>query len=92
MTDFDGIRRVNKDRVYLATLLVEYADKSILEADKENSTQLKLKNQLQSEPIDGTRQIGESIGDFEYNGKHYLVVYTYNSITDETIPERGVFK
>lgn len=92
MTTFDEHRKINKNKVHNSILLVEYTDKNILEADKENNTQLKLKNQLQSEPIDGIRQIGESIGDFEYNGKHYLVVYTYNSITNETIPERGIFR
>lgn len=92
MIDFDTNRKINKDRVYLATLLIEYTDKDILESDKRNNAQIKLKNPIQSIPIDKTRQIGESIGDFEWNGKYYLVVYTYNSLTEETAPERWIFK
>lgn len=92
MLDFDGKRSINKDRIYLATLLIEYSDRSLLESDKESNSQLKMKNIIQSEPIDGVRQLWESIWDFEWNGKHYLVVYTYNTLTDETLPERWVFR
>lgn len=92
MVEFDASRRINKDRVYLATLLIEYTDRDVLDSDKRNNTQLQLKNPIQAMPIDEIRQIGKSIGDFEWNGKYYLVLYTYNNLTEETVPERWIFK
>lgn len=92
MSEFDSERTINKDRVYLATLLIEYTSRDVLDSDKRNNTQLQLKNPIQALPIDGTRQLGQNIGDFEWNWKYYLVVYTYNNLTDETIPERWVYK
>jgi hypothetical protein len=91
LSEFDADRKISSE-VHTAILLIEYIDRSILESDRVNNTMIKLKNSIQSEPVDDTRQIWESIGDFEWNGKHYLLVYTYNSLTEEICPERGTFK
>lgn len=92
MINLDEKRSVNKNKFHNAIILIEYVDRDILESDKVNNTQIKLKNAIQSTPVDDIRQIAENIGDFDWNGKYYLVVYTYNSITDETLPERWIFK
>lgn len=88
---FDSDRNIT-EKAHTAILLIEYSDRAILESDRINNSQIKLKNPIQSEPIDEVRQLWESIWDFEWNGKHYLVVYTYNSLTSETSPERGIFQ
>jgi len=49
-------------------------------------------NKYNSKPIDDTRQIPEIAWSFEYNWKWYIILFPRNTLTDETIPERGIYK
>ncbi len=42
--------------------------------------------------IDGKYQVWEILGGFEYSDFEYLVVSNTYELTDETLPERGVYK
>lgn len=49
-------------------------------------------NKYNSKPIDDTRQIPEIAWSFEYGWKWYIILFPRNWLTDETFPERGVYK
>ncbi|MDD2870447.1 MAG: hypothetical protein PHS49_00520 [Candidatus Gracilibacteria bacterium] len=78
--------------IYGDFIYIEYSDAYIRNKDIKNNNKINKTNMLKSEVIDGTRQIAENIGDFEYNGKYYLVLHPVNSTTSETNPEKGLFR
>lgn len=49
-------------------------------------------NKYNSNPIDDTRQIPEIAWSFECEWKWYIILFPRNALTDETIPERGIYK
>lgn len=71
---------------------IEYSDTNIRERDKANNQiRYELVNLFQSKAQDGKgRQIAKNVGEFEYNGKYYLVVSPRNTPLpqNDTIPER----
>lgn len=88
---FDDNRNVITN-VYSSFIFIEYSDTTIRQIDIKNNERINIINPIKSEVIDGSRQIGRNIGEFEYKGKYYLVVYPYNVLTDETNSEKWIFR
>lgn len=88
---FDDNRNVITN-VYSSFIFIEYSDPTIRQIDIKNNEKINIINPIKSEIVDGCRQIGRNIWEFEYNGKYYLVVYPYNVLTDETNPEKWIFR
>lgn len=80
---------------YLDYVCIEYTDAQIRESDKvNNQNHYELINMFQSKPQDENgRQIAKNVGEFDCNGKYYLMISPRNTpLPDETIPDRGIFK
>jgi hypothetical protein len=80
---------------YLDYTCIEYTDPNTREVDKANNKErYELINLFQSKHQDEQgRQIARNVGEFEYNGKYYLVVSPRNTpLSDETIPAKWIFK
>jgi len=63
------------------TIIADMQSKFSFADDKYNST-----------PIDDTRQIPEIAWNFEYGWKWYIILFPRNWFTDETLPERGIYR
>lgn len=89
--NFDKNRNVI-DSLYSDYILVEYIDKNIRDRDINNNSKIIIINSLKSEKIDWNKQLAENTWNFEYNWRFYLVLNPYNSFTDETNPEKWLYK
>ncbi len=78
---------------YWDYICIEYTDPKVRDSDKKvNKDGYKLVNLFQSEVFDKSRQIAKSVGEFEYNGKYYLVTSPRNTpLSNETNTERWIF-
>ncbi|MDD4151362.1 MAG: hypothetical protein PHR68_01995 [Candidatus Gracilibacteria bacterium] len=88
---FDENRNII-DSVYSDYILIEYIDSDIMKQDIINNSKIEVINKLKSKEIDENKQIAENIGNFELNGKYYLIVNPYNQFTEELNPEKGIYK
>ena len=80
------------DSLYSNYILIEYLDKYIRSRDIENNSKINIINSIKSESIDKNWQLAENTWNFEFNWKYYLVIYPYNSLTDEINPEKWLFR
>lgn len=88
---FDENRNII-DSIYSDYIFIEYTDKNIRAKDINNNSKINIINFLKSETIEWDKQLAENTWNFEYNWKYYLVLNAYNPFTDETDPEKWLFK
>ncbi len=91
---FDSQRNI-ASWFYLDYICIEYADAQTRESDKvNNQNHYELINLFQSKAQDEKgRQIARNVGEFDSNGKYYLMISPRNTpLPDEILPERGIFK
>jgi len=78
--------------LYMDYILIEYKEWGIRDSDILHNDKIEVINFAKSKIIWEWNQISENVWEFEYNWKYYLVVYPYNSLTDENNPNLGIYK
>ncbi len=78
--------------LYMDYILIEYKEKDIRNSDIWNNNKIDIINFAQSRVVWEWNQIAENVWEFEYNWKYYLVVYPYNSLTNENNSSLGIYK
>lgn len=63
-----------------------------LRGDKEYAETIKWTSIMNPKKVDGKYQIWEILWGFEYNDFEYFIISNTYELTDETIPERGIYK
>ena len=91
ISKFDEDRNISWE-VYSTYILVEYSDFNVRGKDIFNNSKINIINPIKSEAIDEKRQIAENVWYFNYNWKYYLVLYPYNWLTDETNPDKWLYR
>lgn len=90
---FNDTSRISEG-IYSWFLLVEFSDVNIRDNNQnqlESNFEL-AKNLFHAKVLDGNRQVPECVWNFELNWIWYSILYPKNWLTDETIPERGIYK
>jgi len=88
---FDNDRNIITD-LYSDFIFIEYDNEKVRKGDIENNKKIQKTSIVKSEPIDEIRQLAENVWEFEYNWKIYLVLSPLNALTDETNPEKWIFR
>jgi len=91
ISTFDNERNILTD-LYSDFIFIEYSNEEVRKSDIKNNKKIKIISPIKSEVIDWNKQLAENSWEFEYNWKFYLVLSPINTLTNETNPEKWVFR